>query len=154
MRSINKIKLTLIREKIAAYDESMPMVITNKVDAYAYFKDLGADPQETVRAIYLDAKNKVIGIYDAARGTTTTTITSPADIIRPALLCGAPRIIIGHNHPSGHTKPSKEDIHLTKMVLDACNIMELELLDHIIIGEDDFLSMKSEGFFNKINPSL
>lgn len=147
MQYINTIKITLIREKIINYNEKLPKRIGNAEDAHSHLKDLSESPQEIVKALYLNTQNEVIGNYIVSKGTVKSTLLSAADVIRPALLCGASGIIIGHNHPSGETSPSSEDIKMTEKLKEACNLMDIKLLDHLIIGDDNFTSMNAKGYF-------
>jgi DNA repair protein RadC len=146
MKYINKIKLTVIREKIKKYDSSLSGKITTSNHAYLYCKHLCKLPQEEMHILYLNSQNEVIGIYQAFKGTQTSCTVNPADIIRPALLCSATKIIIAHNHPSGDCNPSKEDLTITKKIDDACEIIGIKLLDHIVIGDNKFYSIKEKHF--------
>lgn len=146
MRYITKIKLTLIREKIESYNVLLPDKIASSKEAYLYFKHLSELPQEEVHVLYLDSQNKVIGMRQAHKGTHISCLTSSADIIRPALLCNAVGIIMAHNHPSGDCNPSKDDLVVTERINDACKIMGINLLDHIIIGNNKYYSINEKHF--------
>lgn len=145
MRYINKIKLILVKEKIKDYS-NLPNKINNSNAAYAHFEHLSELPQEEMHALYLNSQNQVIGTYQIHKGTQTNCIISPADIIRPALLCNATGIIIAHNHPSGDCNPSKDDLDITEKINNACELMKINLLDHIIIGDNKFYSIKKKHF--------
>jgi DNA repair protein RadC len=94
-------------------------------------------------ALYLNSKHKVLGFYMVSRGSIDKTICSPADILRPALLLGCGSIILIHNHPSGIPDPSGEDLSVTKAMIEACRLLGLTLLDHIIIGQGCYRSIIS-----------
>lgn len=144
MGYINKIELTLIREKIEDYNASDK--IHSSRDAYLYFKRLSKFPQEELHALYINTKSEIIGICQIHKGTQNKCGVNAADIIRPALLCGATGILIAHNHPSGDCNPSNEDLAITGKIKNACKIMGINLLDHIIIGDNKFYSIKKKHF--------
>ena len=89
----------------------------------------------------LDTINNAIGAFLISKGTINLTSISIADIIKRAILCNSKRIILVHNHPSGSTEPSKHDIAATKKINDACNLMGIDFLDHLIIGDKQFKSI-------------
>ena len=89
----------------------------------------------------LDTKNNAIGAFLISKGSVNLTSINVTDIIKRAILCNSKRIIIAHNHPSGSTEPSKHDIVATKKINDACNLMGIDFLDHLIIGDKQFKSI-------------
>lgn len=140
---MNKIELRLVRERRQAYKGLRTQILFAE-DAYEYFKFMQELPQEELHALYLTSQNEVTGIYQVSKGTRSQTCYSPADVIGPALFCGATKIIIAHNHPSGSCKPSPDDTMLTDRISKACELMGLELLDHLIIGDNDFYSFNKQ----------
>jgi DNA repair protein RadC len=97
---------------------------------------------EQFRVVYLDQKNMVIADIVQNEGTIDHVNIYPREIIKKALYLDASSIILVHNHPSGHLKPSKEDIGLTKEVIKACNAVNISVHDHIIISEKGYYSLK------------
>lgn len=92
--------------------------------------------EEYVYALCLDtALQSIQGIFEISHGSVDSSIVSPREVLIRALLCGASRIILLHNHPSGSLIPSQEDITLTERMKKACNLIGISLIDHIIIGE-------------------
>ena len=89
----------------------------------------------------LDSKNNAIGAFLISKGSVNLTSINVTDIIKRAILCNSKRIIIAHNHPSGSTEPSRHDIIATKKINDACNLMGIDFLDHLIIGDKQFKSI-------------
>lgn len=87
-------------------------------------------------AMMLDAKNKVIGIHTVSIGTLCCTVVSPREVFKAAILANAASIIVAHNHPSGDVTPSPEDIQVTKTLKEAGKLLDIEILDHVIVGED------------------
>ena len=95
----------------------------------------------------LDARNQLLGINTVSVGTLNSSIVHPRECFKPAILMGAASIILAHNHPSGDTTPSREDIELTKRLRDAGEILGIEVLDHLIITDTSSLSLKEAGHF-------
>lgn len=98
--------------------------------------------------ICLDTKNKPIAINIATIGVLDSANIHPREIFKPAILCGASRIIVAHNHPSGESDPSVQDRKVTVQLLEAGKILGLPVLDHIIIGDDCYFSFKDSGLID------
>ena len=101
--------------------------------------------QEEFRVILLDSKKRLIRHCQVSLGSLDATIVHPREIFRPAVAAGAKYIVLVHNHPSGDPEPSKQDILLTQKLFMSGKILDIEVLDHIIIGFPDYLSMKDKG---------
>jgi len=122
--------------------------ITKAKDCYYYVKDkLSYQKQEHFIAIYLSINNEVIADEIISIGTINTTIADPKDIIRWGLKYSAYALIITHNHPSGNPNPSPQDISFTTKLNQACNLVDLKLVDHIIIGKNKYFSFKEKSIF-------
>lgn len=104
-------------------------------DTLNYLYNAKAKAEEYIWLIALDTKCKPIGIFEVSHGTVNSALTSPREIFVRLCLCGATNCLLAHNHPSGDTTPSKEDIMLTSQISEVGKIMNINLLDHIIIGE-------------------
>ena len=102
-------------------------------------------PHEEFWVILLNRANKVIDIKLVGRGGVSSTVVDSKVIFSFALESLASGIILAHNHPSGNLKPSNSDIRLTKKLVDAGKIMEVPILDHIIVGDNDYFSFADEG---------
>jgi len=103
--------------------------------------------KESFNVILLDIKNKPIHNIEIGKGSINASIVDPKEIIKEATIKSASSIILVHNHPSGDTEPSSEDINLTNRIIDACNIVGIKVLDHVIIGknEEDYYSFAKWG---------
>lgn len=101
--------------------------------------------QEVLKLILLNTKNIVIGNMDIFKGTLNSSIVHPREIFREAVKRGSANIIVCHNHPSGDPTPSKEDINITLRLKQCGDIMGIGLLDHIIIGNNQYVSLKEKG---------
>jgi DNA repair protein RadC len=105
--------------------------------------------EEVLLMISLNTKNRVTGLFEVSRGTLSASLVHPREVFKRAILNNASSIIIAHNHPSGDLKPSREDIELTRKLMDAGRILGISLLDHIIIGDDDYYSLMSNEFLKE-----
>lgn len=101
--------------------------------------------QEVLKLILLNTKNIVIGVKDVFKGSLNTSIVHPREIFREAVQRGSANIIICHNHPSGDPTPSREDINITLRIKECGDLMGIKLLDHIIIGNNTYISLKEKG---------
>lgn len=101
--------------------------------------------QEVLKVIVLNTKNNIIKAKDIFKGTLDTSLVHPREIYSEAICSGGASIIICHNHPSGDPTPSKEDVEITKKIIECGNILGIKLLDHIIIGSKVFISLKEKG---------
>ena len=102
--------------------------------------------QEEFNVLYLDQNNQIKGIYKMSRGGITSTIADTRLILSVALKCLATGIILSHNHPSGNLTPSENDKVLTKKLKEACKVLDITLLDHIIVtAHDGYYSFADEG---------
>ena len=100
---------------------------------------------ETAMMLALGTKNKVIGVFTISTGSLNASIIHPRDIFQRAILVNAAAVILVHNHPSGDPTPSPEDIALTKRLVEAGRVMDITVLDHVIVGEERFVSLKEQG---------
>ncbi len=101
---------------------------------------LSDKPQEELWILMLDNKLHLIGTQMISRGSVNQCAANPADILRPVILSGATGFILIHNHPSGDPTASAEDNKLTKTIKSACELLGVQLYDHIIIGLNNFFS--------------
>jgi DNA repair protein RadC len=101
--------------------------------------------QEHVGAIYLDTRHRIIARYDVFIGTLHSATASPRELLRHALLESAAALIVYHNHPSGDPTPSPDDRQFTQTLLTSADAMGIELLDHLVLGRNDYVSMRARG---------
>ncbi|MCX5974356.1 MAG: DNA repair protein RadC [Coprothermobacterota bacterium] len=107
--------------------------------------------KESFQVIYLDSKNQPIERREISRGTVNASLVDPKEILKEASLCSAVSVILAHNHPSGDPQPSTEDIRLTLAIKEACTLVGLKVLDHIVIGRnaEDYFSFSAAGLLDK-----
>ena len=123
--------------------------ISNSQEAYESFLALIDDPtKEHFMVAYLNRGNKVIKVERISTGGISGTAADPKVIFKNALLKEASAIMICHNHPSGVARPSTEDKKLTKNLITAGNIFDINVLDHLIIGENSYFSFAEQGMMN------
>jgi DNA repair protein RadC len=101
--------------------------------------------REHFRVLYLDRKGGLISMEDVSIGGLHSSLVHPREVYKTAIKRSAASIILVHNHPSGDPEPSKEDIEVSRMLIEAGRLMGIEVLDHVIIGENNYTSMKSRG---------
>lgn len=101
--------------------------------------------QEELWVILLDTRNRVMKVVDVYKGSLNTSVVRVGEIFRPAIEMAAAAIIAAHNHPSGDPAPSPEDIHVTRQLMQAGTLLDIELLDHVIIGNGTYASLKERG---------
>lgn len=102
--------------------------------------------QEHFVMLMLNTKNEVIGKKTVFIGSLNSSTVHPREIFKEAVKKSSASIIVAHNHPSGHVSPSPEDIEVTKRLVEAGDIMGVQVLDHIIIGDQTFVSLKEKGY--------
>lgn len=146
MVNVNFYSVKLVKETAARYD------VDNKIDnptkAYNFLKEtvnMEELAEENMYVLFLNVKNVVLGVHHASKGSLDMSIVHPREIFKSAILCNSARIIIAHNHPSGDVTPSREDESVTKRLREAGKIIGIEVTDHLIIGDNNFLSMKEKG---------
>ncbi len=110
--------------------------------AAALSHELMWQSQERFAVVLLDVKNRLLATKVITIGTATETLVHPRDIFREVLRQGATRAIIAHNHPTGSVEPSQEDLVLTRQLLRGARFLDIPLLDHIILGNGDHLSIR------------
>lgn len=106
----------------------------------------GAD-REHFYALYLTTKNTVLSIELISIGSLNASIVHPREILKPAIRVSAASIILVHNHPTGDPTPSREDIEFTRRFAKCGDLIGIELLDHIVLGDRRFQSLKEAGYF-------
>ena len=112
------------------------------VAAAALSQDLMWQANERFAIALLDVKHRLLGTKVISLGTATETLAHPREIFREVIKQGATRVIVAHNHPSGVLDPSEADMALTRQLLQAASILDIPLLDHLILGNGDFMSLR------------
>jgi DNA repair protein RadC len=110
-----------------------------------YMESLRHEEQENVICMMLDTKNHFLGDVPLTRGTVNISLISPRELFLEALAYHAVHLILVHNHPSGDPSPSREDLQITERIRRAGELLGITLLDHIIIGDRQFVSLRQRG---------
>jgi len=103
--------------------------------------------KEYFLALLLDTRNRLIRVAEISVGSLDSSIVHPREVFKEAVAASAASVIFAHNHPSGDPEASEDDLNLTKRLAEAGEIMGIDVLDHVIIGEEKYLSLKREGLF-------
>jgi DNA repair protein RadC len=121
-----------------------PVVIRTAAHAFEHLKSIGQLQKEQLRGLYLNSRYQVIHEEVISVGSLTANIVHPREVFQPAVEYGAVAVIIAHNHPSGVAQPTEADIAVTQQLQAAGQIMGIELLDHLVIARNKFISMKEK----------
>jgi DNA repair protein RadC len=136
-----KYEFTIVRKEL----DVNTWQVTRPAEAYNFFRQFAKDQtKESLFVLVLDGRNNLLGIQEVYRGTATGTSVRVAEILFPILINSGVAAVLVHNHPSGDPEISNEDAKLTLDVIQACSLMDITLLDHLVIGRDDFRSIRSQ----------
>lgn len=146
MNKLNVYNLQLIKENSVSYStDSKIHTPKEAADIFTEALNLDKKAEEYLYMMALGTKNNVLGCMEISHGSINTSIVHPRELFKRALLLNAVSIVIAHNHPSGDPAPSREDINITERIKECGHILGIELLDHIIVGDNKFLSLKERG---------
>jgi DNA repair protein RadC len=125
-------------------------VCSSSQEIYDYFYHSMRDlKKEIVKIVYLNSQNQIVEFRDLAQGTVDSSFIYPREVIEGAIKCNAVSLVIVHNHPSGNPEPSESDKELTRDLVYAGSVMKINILDHIIIGDDRFFSFAAAGMIEQ-----
>ena len=143
-KRINIVSIKMIKEASFLYQTR---TISSPNDAYEMIREQleGLDREQFMIAC-LNTKNEPTNISVVAVGSLNTAIVHPREVFKTAILSNAASIMAFHNHPSGDTEPSQQDIQLTNRLYEAGELLGIKLLDHLIIGDGTFTSLKEKGY--------
>ncbi|MGP0585559.1 JAB domain-containing protein [Paenibacillus timonensis] len=143
-KRIQIVSLRMVRERTSILYPQRK--ITRPEDAASLFRQFFGDcDREMFCILTLDTKNQPTAMHEVSCGTLNASLVHPRETFKLAILSNAASIIGCHNHPSGDPTPSPEDIELTERIRDAGTLMGIELLDHIVLGHRNFVSLKERG---------
>lgn len=144
-KRVDIVSVKLVKESSMLYKQRR---VRSPQDSYELFRDyLGDVDREHFVVACLDTKNQPTNISTVHIGSLNASIVHPREIMKTAILSNAASIICCHPHPSGDPTPSPEDIDVTERLAEVGKIVGIELLDHIIIGDGKFISLKEKGYF-------
>lgn len=140
-----KAALELGRRLLLSSPDARPQITSPTDAANLLMLEMGSLAQENLRTILLDTKNRVLDSPTVYVGNVNSSIIRVAEVFRGAIRENATSIIVAHNHPSGDPTPSPEDVHVTRSLVDAGLLLGIEVLDHLVIGHQRFVSLKERG---------
>lgn len=135
-------------QRIRLANQETKEIITSPQDvANLLLAKLSFLEKENFVTLLLTTKNEIISIEDISIGSLNNSIVHPREVFKPAIRRSSAAMILAHNHPSGNPEPSQEDIDVTKRIKKAGKILGIEVLDHLVIGNKDYISLKERGYF-------
>ena len=145
--------MSLLGELAARYEVAIrpdgpedPPSIGSPHDVYRLLgPEMSALAQEQLRVLLLDNKNQVLGQRVVYQGNVNSSMVRAAEVLRPAVVEAIPGVIVVHNHPSGDPDPSPNDVLITRKLKQAAELLDIELLDHVVIGGKRHVSLKDRG---------
>lgn len=151
IKGIGKVKAIQVKavcelaSRMNSIDNYKKIIIRKPKDAVeVIIQDMRFEKQEILKVIMLDNHNQILKIKDVAKGTNNFVSASVRNILNEAVKIQALKIILVHNHPSGNPNPSQKDYEFTEKVRKASELLEIQLLDHIVIGDNKYISIFSE----------
>ena len=139
-KRVDIVSIKMVREGSTKYENRK---IETPFDAYVLLKNFLEDSdREELLVVCLDTKNQPINICTVSVGTLNSSLVHPREVFKTAILSNSNQIMLAHNHPSGISAPSNEDKAMTSRIKDAGVILGIELIDHIIIGSNEYFSFK------------
>ena len=137
--------LELGRRLMVASPEERPVVRSPADAANLLMMEMSLLQQEHLRLILLDTKNRVLGTPTVYIGSLNMSVLRVGEVFREVIRQNCAAVIVVHNHPSGDPTPSPEDVAVTKRIVNAGQLLDVEVLDHLVIGQQRYVSMKERG---------
>ena len=134
-----------LARRISGAGDGLPPVLRTPREVFEVTADLRRERREHFVGLYLNTRNRLLVRETVSVGSLNASIVHPREVFEPALRHGAAGLIVVHNHPSGETDPSEEDLSITRRLVEAGEILGIALLDHVIVGARSFTSLKEEG---------
>ena len=132
-----------LAQRLSMPDPQHPLRITSASDAFALLKSFLADlDHEEFHIVVLTRKHQVMANIQLYKGSVDSSVIRIAEVFRQALLRNCPALLVAHNHPSGDPTPSPEDMPITRQLVSAGKLLDVEVIDHLIIGNPRYVSMK------------
>ncbi len=146
VKSIQIKAIAELSKRISKYNAEAKIKISSPGSiATLYMEEMRYLHQEHLKTVFLDTKNQIISDKFLTVGTVNASLINPREVFIQALRHNAVHVILLHNHPSGDPTPSHEDISITRRIIEAGDIIGIKLLDHIIIGDGNYISLKERG---------
>ena len=136
------------RSMISCREKELKRVRSPEDVAWLMIPEMRGLDREHFKVLLLDTRNGILKIVTAAIGSLNAALVHPREIFKAAVMASAAGIIIVHNHPTGNPEPSREDKELTERFNRCGDLMGIDLIDHIIVGDDSFVSLRERGLFD------
>jgi DNA repair protein RadC len=140
-----KAALELGKRLFSLQPEERPLVKSPSDVANLLMAEMSFLEQEHLRVVLLNTKNQVLAIPEVYKGSVHTSLIRVGEIFRQAIRENCPAIVVVHNHPSGDPTPSPDDIEVTKQMVEAGKLLDIDVLDHLIIGQKNYVSLRERG---------
>jgi DNA repair protein RadC len=140
-----KAGLEIGRRLLIAAPRERPQITSPADAANLLMLEMGHLEQEHLRVLLLDTKNQVLASPVVYKGNVNTSVIRIAELFRAAIRHNSTALIMAHNHPSGDPTPSPEDVRVTRQIIEAGNMLDIEVLDHLVIGQGRYVSLKERG---------
>ena len=137
-----KAALELGKRLVAALPQDRTQVRSPADVANLLMLEMGLLEQEHLRVVLLDTKNHIMRVANIYEGSLNTAVVRVGEVFRPAIRANCASVIIVHNHPSGDPTPSPEDVRVTELIVEAGKLLDIDVLDHVVIGRNNFVSLK------------
>ena len=135
-----------VGKRLASTQPEERVVVRSPQDvANLLMAEMGFLDQEHLRVVLLNSKNQVMAMPEVYKGSVNTSLIRSSELFREAVRENCPAIIVVHNHPSGDPTPSPEDVHVTEQIVAAGKLLDIEVLDHLIVGQQSYASLKERG---------
>ncbi|WP_297950404.1 RadC family protein [uncultured Lactobacillus sp.] len=137
-----------VLDRLRSASPKRKLILTSSIEVGTYLADkLIGHKQEELWALYIDNSNHIIAEKKLFQGTLNRSVAHPREIFRWAVIYGCSGIFIAHNHPSGKLTPSASDLELTQNLYQAAEMMKIDFLDHFIVGQGQYLSLREKNCF-------
>jgi DNA repair protein RadC len=140
-----KAAFELGRRLLVAAPHERPIVKSPADAANLLLMEMAQLEQEHLRTVIMDSKNRVLKVHTVYIGSLNTAVVRVGELFREAIRLNAAALIVAHNHPSGDPTPSPEDVHVTREIVEAGKLLNIDVLDHLVIGQQRWVSLKERG---------
>jgi len=137
--------LELGRRLLATQPEDKPTIKSPQDVANLLLAEMGFLEQEELRIVLLNTKNQVVAIPRVYKGSVNTSLIRIGELFREAVRQNCPALVVVHNHPSGDPTPSADDVRVTEQMVEAGKLLDIEVLDHLVLGQQRYVSLKERG---------
>jgi DNA repair protein RadC len=138
-------RVSMIKESAISVEQK---TIHSPRDVFEAVHEYLADvDREHFLTLLLNTKNGIVGVNTTSIGTLNSSLVHPREVFKPAIIANSAAIILVHCHPSGNPDPSNEDLEITRRLVEAGKIIGIEVLDHVIVGDGCWVSLKEKGIF-------